>query len=258
MSRHQPALIELISSIDIPCWASGVTAAALHGFDGFVLRPPFHVTIERGHNLRRIGHQIHTTDTIGGLDRGWAHGIPVLSPSRTLLDIACAVPKDKLVNAISGALRDGLVSEDFLHRRVNQLRVRGRNGVRPLLAALECRELRQGGDSWLEREYLRITGSAGLPRPTMQQVLGVRREKLVRVDCRYPGTNLVVELLGYQWHRTQMQMQVDAERLNRLQMNGFVVLQFTYRHVTDDPIWVLASLREGLSMAGPDPAAAFS
>jgi hypothetical protein len=253
MSRHQHALIELISSIDIPCWASGTTAAALHGFDGFTLRPPFHVMVEHGHNVRRIGHQIHTSDSISRLDQGWVDGVPVLSPSRALLDIACAVPRERLIIAINGALRDGLTSEDFLHRRVGDLRVSGRSGVRPLLSALEGWEIRRGGDSWLEREFLRITGRAGLPRPVVQQVLGTRRDTLIRVDCRYPGTNLVVELLGYRWHRTQMQMQVDAERLNRLQMNGFVVLQFTYRHVTAEPEWVLASVREALGLA---PAAA--
>ena len=101
MSTHLQSLIELISSIDIPCWASGTTAAALHGFDGFTLRPPFHVMVERGHNVRRIGHQIHTSDSISRLDQGWVDGVPVLSPSRALLDIACAVPRERLIIAIN-------------------------------------------------------------------------------------------------------------------------------------------------------------
>src|SRR4051812_25267353 len=33
--------------------ASGPTAAALHGLDGFSLRAPFHVTVARGHNVQR-------------------------------------------------------------------------------------------------------------------------------------------------------------------------------------------------------------
>ena len=58
-----------------------------------------------------------------------------------------------------------------------------------------------------------------------------RQNKLIRVDCRFPDTNVIVELLGYEHHRTPMQMENDAERLNQLQLHGFVAMQFTYQHV---------------------------
>ena len=51
-----------------PCWASGPTAAAPHGFDGFRFAAPFHVTIQRG----RDGHwrvaRVHTTTTLPLID----------------------------------------------------------------------------------------------------------------------------------------------------------------------------------------------
>jgi len=66
-----------------------------------------------------------------------------------------------------------------------------------------------------------------------------RRQKIIRVDCRFPDTNVIVELLGYEHHRTAMQMENDAERLNRLQLNGFAAMQFTYHHVVSKaPIMV--------------------
>lgn len=249
MSRHHTTLIELIRSIPIACWASGPTAAALHGLDGYVLRPPFHVTIERGHHLQRVGHHIHTARDLDRVDRARVNGVPVLSATRTLVHLAESEASDRLLAALESALRDGLTSEDFLHRRLVDLRQRGRAGVRPLLRVLESHEVGRGGQSWLEQEFLRITHAAGLPRPTPQQVLSRRRDSLIRVDCHYPGSRLVVELLGYRWHRTPLQMQVDAERVNRLQMDGYLVLQFTYRHITLEPMWVVAQTREGLALA---------
>jgi very-short-patch-repair endonuclease len=245
--HHLAGSAELVDSLDIPSWLAGPTGAALHHFDGYALRPPFHLTIERGHNVRRIGHVIHTTDTLPLIDRAWAHGLPVLSPARTLLHLASLDSPERVTAALDSALRDGLVSEDFLHRRIAALRKSGRSGVRPLLRIIEGSEITRGGHSWLEREFLRLVALAGLPRPEPQQVLGRRRDRLIRVDCHFPGTRLVVELLGYRFHRTPQQMLVDAERLNRLQLDGFVVLQFTYRQVVEEPDRVAAHVREALS-----------
>ncbi len=242
-------LRSLIATVDVPCWASGTTAAALHGFDGFRLKGPFHLTVERGHNVSRAGHHIHTTNSIELIDRAWAHGLPVLSPSRSLIHIAATASPEVTVAALDSAVRDGLTTDDFLHRRVSSLRASGRNGVRPMLAALETSEIARGGASWLEREFLKLVGAEGLPRPLTQQVLGRRGTTLIRVDARFPDAMLVVELLGYRWHRTVGQMLIDAQRMNRLQLAGFVVLQFTYREVVDTPDDVIATVREALGSA---------
>jgi len=249
MSRHLNQLIELTRSIPVPCWASGGTAAALHGFDGYTLKPPFHVTVQRGHNVHRAGHHVHTTDHLDRIDRAWAQGVPTLSPTRTLLHLAADERPDRLTAALDGALRDGLTSEDFLHRRIAELRRRGRSGIRPLIRALEGHEVTRGGHSWLEREFLRLVSEAGLPRPMMQQVLSKRRDALVRVDCHFPGTRLVVELLGYRWHRSNLDLQRDTERMNALMLDGYSVLQFTYRHITTDHAWVIGQLLLGLGRA---------
>lgn len=78
--------------------------------------------------------------------------------------------------ALDGALRDGLVSEGFLHGRISALRGRGRYGVPALLEVIEGGEITRGAHSWLERETLRLIGAAGLPLPLAQQVLERRGE----------------------------------------------------------------------------------
>ena len=88
---------------------------------------------------------------------------------------------------------------------------------------------------------------AGLPRPDVQVIVGKRGTKLIRVDCRFPGTPEVVELLGYRFHRTELQMRNDAERMNKMIAQGLLPTQFTYVHVRDHPNYVLATVIDNIS-----------
>ncbi|CAN5719211.1 hypothetical protein BH18ACT2_BH18ACT2_24330 [soil metagenome] len=228
---------------------SGPTAAALLGFDGFRLRPPFHVTIVRGRNVARVGHCIHTTTELPAVDRGTAHGLPVLAPSRALIDLSRFVGPKALTAALDSALRDGLTTEEHLHARIVDLRSRGRYGIPKLIAVIDGCAASRGGHSWLERRFLELCHRAGLPQPQTQVVSSRARDRLVRVDCRFASTPVVVEVLGYRWHRTKDQLTRDAERLNALVMDGLRPIHFTYDHVTAEPDWVIAQLRTALACA---------
>ncbi len=242
--HHLASLTELIADIGEPCWASGTTSGALTGFDGFLLRPPFHILTSRDRNVRRIGHVIHTTHEIPLIDRTTKYGIPLLSPTRTLIDLARSISAEALTSAVDSAIRDGGTSEDFLHQRINALRASGRQGPANLLAVLAGAEITRGGQSWLEREVLRLLHGAGLPKPQTQVVLARRKDKLIRVDFHFPGTRIVIEALGYRWHRSGAQMQIDAERANRLVLDGFIPLQFTYSQIVEGADAMLATTRE--------------
>lgn len=246
-SDHLAELTALLDSIGPPCWASHDTSAAVHPFDGFTLQPPFHVLTPRDRNVRRIGHVIHTSDTIPAIDCETKHGLSVVAPSRALIQIAAATDAKRLTAALDGALRDGLTTEDFLHRRIGALRTSGRYGVPRLLAVMEGSEITRGGQSWLEREVLSLLDRAGLPLPATQVHLGQRGNTLTRVDFRFEGTPIVIEALGYRWHRTGAQMRIDSDRMNRLQLDGFLVLQFTYSRVVDDPAGVIRETTEALA-----------
>ena len=95
-----------------------------------------------------------------------------------------------LTAALDGAIRDGLTDEDHLLRRIFELRGRGRHGLPKLVDVISGCEITRGGHSWLEREFLASSQRAGLPKPLTQQVLSRTKDRLVRVDCRYPGTGL--------------------------------------------------------------------
>ena len=228
-------------------WASGPTAAALHGFDGYRLKAPFDVTILRDRNVRRLGHRIHSTTSLDLIDRALVSDIACTNGARTLIDLARTESIERLVESFDSGLRDGKFNESLVHRRIVALRASGRFGIPKLVAAIEGVEAIRGGHSWLEREYLRMLAAGGLPRPETQAVLSRAGDKLVRVDFRFVGTPVVVEVLGYHSHRTKQHLQRDTERLNALITDGFRPYQFTYIDVVERPSAVLEQTRQALA-----------
>ena len=75
--------------------------------------------------------------------------------------------------------------------------------------------------------------------------------RLMRVDCRFPGTAVVVELLGYTFHRTRAQMSADAARYNAMLAAGCLPYQFTYEQVAGSPDAVVADTARALGLPGP-------
>ncbi|MDQ3469003.1 MAG: type IV toxin-antitoxin system AbiEi family antitoxin domain-containing protein [Actinomycetota bacterium] len=243
-------LVALVVDVGPPCWVSGPTAAALHGFDGFPLRPPFHLTVLRDRNVHRVGSLVHTTLELPLIDRAHAKGLDVLSGARTVIDLARQHDPEALARALDCGLRDGLFNEDLLHRRIVALRRKGRYGIPALLDVLAGDAVTRGGHSWLERRFLQLAATAGLPRPDTQQVLTKAGDRMVRVDCRFADTPVVVELLGYRFHTTRQQLANDSRRLNALILDGFLPYQFTYEQVVAGPDGVIASVRAALAAAG--------
>jgi hypothetical protein len=250
----EPSTLAELMALVLDCGegavVSGPTAAALHGFDGFGLGPPFHVTVPRGRFVDRPPHVIHTTTELPPQDRTLRHGIPVMAPARAIIDLAKFVRPAALAAALDGALRDRLVTEDLLHVRIAAIRCRGRYGIPKLIDVIEGVEASRGGHSWLERRFLEICRRARQPAPQTQQVVCDARGKMVRVDFRFLGTNVVVEVLGYRWHRgSRQQLSRDAERLNAMVRRGMLPMQFTYDHVTLDEAFVVSELRATLAVS---------
>lgn len=245
-STMMTELHALVLDVGEPVWVGGPTAAALHGFDGFALRRPFHLLIPRERCVRRWNAVIHRSNIIDPIDRTMLGNLPVLSATRTMIELARFASATQLAAALDSGIRDGLLSEDLLHRRAMALRSQGRFGLPLLAEVIAGHEVTRGGHSWLEREYLRLLDEAGLPAPDLQQVLSRTGDRLVRVDCRFPGTNVVVELLGYRFHRSRSQMTSDARRANALLADGFRPFQFTYEHIVTQHTYVVATTAQAL------------
>ena len=242
-------LRSLLADLGGGAFASGPTAAALHGFDGFRLAPPFDVTLLRARNMRRIGHRIHTTTELDLVDRAEVQRVPAMSAARTIIDLARRHSERELADALDSGRRDGLFTDALLHGRIVALRRSGRYGIPKLLSVIESTEIAIGAESWLEREFVRVVVAAGLPVPATQRVLSRARDRLVRVDFHFSGTRVVVEVLGSRYHRTATQMARDAERMNALLADGYLPFQFTDAQVVSDPTSVTSTVSAAISVA---------
>ena len=90
-------------------------------------------------------------------------------------------------------------------------------------------------ESWLERAVLEILRGAALPLPDTQRVIRRSGRFVARVDFVYEGPMVVIEALGYRFHRTKAQLDADVRRANQLQLLGYDVLQFTHDTIVRDP-----------------------
>lgn len=244
----------------IPCWrrdlsaalldlhgvgvVAGRSAARLMGLDGF-----------DGEHLELLVPRAYRNRPTSGLSRSTNRGIPktdlqrvdgfrMVRAERLIVDAPLfGFSREETENAIDSAIRLRLVSEQRLRSRVLAEHNGATNGARTLLRAL----VDTGGESHLERRFLRLCREAGLPRPVLQITYRTDRRTVARVDAEFPG-GLVVEVLGHATHSSRRQVQGDAQRSTELTLLGKRVLSFTHNDIRDRPEWVVSVLRRALRM----------
>jgi len=161
-------------------------------------------------------------------------GIPVTSPALTLVDLATCLPSGELEAAVNEADKRDLMNPEALRETMRGFA--GRRGV-PVLRDLLDRRTFRLTDSELERRFLPLVRSVGLPTPlTRHHVNGFR------VDFYWPDLGLVVETDGLRYHRTPAQQATDRVRDQAHAASGLTPLRFTHAQVRFDPDHVQATL----------------
>ncbi|HEU4600062.1 MAG TPA: DUF559 domain-containing protein, partial [Solirubrobacterales bacterium] len=59
--------------------------------------------------------------------------------------------------------------------------------------------------------------------------------KRCQVDCHWPGTNQIVELDGWEGHRTRTAFREDRARDRALRVAGYSVTRITWNQLDDEP-----------------------
>jgi very-short-patch-repair endonuclease len=162
------------------------------------------------------------------------HGIPVTTPICTLIDIATRLPPTQLEAAISDADKRDLANPEALRTALEQFP--GRRGTARLRQVLHRRTFALT-DSELERRFLPIARTAGLPVPQTGQQLNC-----FKVDFHWPDLGLVVETDGLRYHRTPVQQTRDRVRDQAHTAAGLTCLRFTHAQVRYEPDHVRATL----------------
>ncbi|GAB3744357.1 DUF559 domain-containing protein [Microlunatus parietis] len=165
-------------------------------------------------------------------------GIRVTAPELTALDLALTDHGA----AIERVLRTRLLTVDSLddalaqtaRRRNNELRRRwlDRSRRRPWSTAERTlHELLRGAriDGWV--------GNATIRAGEVRYV----------VDLVFREARVVIEVDGYEFHRSEEQFHRDRRKWTDLAAAGWTVLHFTWPQLTEDPDWVLRSIRRILT-----------
>jgi very-short-patch-repair endonuclease len=169
-------------------------------------------------------------------------GIPVTSVPRTVFDLAASGKVDLIQNLLREMeyleLRDQLSLWDLVERYP------GRRGVRKVRAALERLQEDPPGRrrSKLEERFAPFLRRHHLPLPRFNDWV-LLANKRYRVDCHWPGTGQIVELDGWQGHRTPTAFREDRARDRALRVAGYSVTRLTWRQLDDEPEAVAADLR---------------
>jgi hypothetical protein len=186
---------------------------------------------ERAHRVR-----LHRTRSLIAQDTTHHQGIPITSIARTFLDVAAKLEPSRLERALAQAERLQLYDLRALQDVVS--RANGHRGTRALAQAItqEPAFTRSALEDW----FLAIVRQAGLPRPLPNHVLTAPDHERIEVDFYWPTHRLVVELDGWEYHRTRDAFERDRRRDAALQAIGINVLRFTHR---TDPTTIEHRLR---------------
>ena len=153
---------------------------------------------------RRPGIVIHRVRELHPLDTGEHHAIAILTPARTLLDLAPHLTADQLSRACHEAWHRHRTTPADIEACI--ARNPHKNGIAKLRHAL-------GGDvvlSPLEARFRRLMREHNLPLPRTN--IDVHGDK---VDCHWPEHGLTVELHSYRFHATREAFENDLARRRR-------------------------------------------
>jgi hypothetical protein len=233
------------------CLAAGNEAVASHASAawlwGLIDRPPERpeVTVPwpRQHGRRAKGIRLHQSMDLvhrAGTER---RTIPVTNPVRTLLDLGASVSLEQLADAIDRAVAKKLVTIPALLAELKRLGKRGRPGVGALRELLKRRGfIGVPHPSVLESKTQRLFLAHKLPLPDCE--LDAGKEGEYRLDFAYPALKLAIEVDGYVWHFSPEHKRRDDNRRNALTLQGWRILVYSWREITQEPARVAREIAE--------------
>ncbi|BCO34040.1 hypothetical protein BMW24_006590 [Mycobacterium heckeshornense] len=217
---------------------AGFSASALYGSKWVDARQPAELIHDNRHRLPGIqvwGDHLQP-DEVRLID-----GIPVTTPPRTALDLACWYPTLTAVPAI-----DALARACELKLADVDLLVQRHRGRRGLQQARESLELVDAGAQSPKESWLRvILMQAGLPRPQAQiPVYSGFGDVIAYLDMGWEDAKVAVEYDGDHHRSDRSQYFWDIRRLEMLERRGWIVVRVV---TTDRPADIIRRVRAALA-----------
>ncbi len=198
---------------------AGFAASALHGSKWVDEARPVDIIHDNRHRLP--GLQIWG-DRLESDEIELIAGVPVTTPARTALDLACWHPSTTAVAALDALAR----ATEFKMADVELLaaRYRGRRGLERARVSLDLVDA--GAQSPKETWLRLVLVQAGLPRPQTQiPVLDEFGGVMAYLDMGWEDVKVAVEYDGDHHRSDRSQYNWDIRRSERLQGCGWVVVR---------------------------------
>ena len=217
------------ASLSVRGVASHRSAAALWRIDGFP-RALIEVTIDNSRRVILPGVKVRRSTQFAWRDETTIDGIATTGIARTVLDVAAVVGPGRLNQAVDAVLRQKLLSWPDLYDVLVRHSARGRTGCGRLRKLLDVRFGDTAiPDSRWNRMVATLLVDAGLPAPALEfEVRSSSGDFVARVDLAFPRRKVAIELDSERWHLNSESFRKDPRRKNKLTVEGWTVLSFTW------------------------------
>ncbi|WP_412542303.1 DUF559 domain-containing protein [Longispora sp. K20-0274] len=231
--RDRAALLTVTGSI-----LGGPSAARLHGMS--TPDQGSYLFVADGHHLKLRGvtglRCALAEDEVTQVD-----GLLVTTVARTVFDCLRVLPFESAEAVLDRALQTRRVG---LRHLAGLARIHaGTHGVRQVGRLVQ--RAKPGARFAAERRLVAMLRRA--------RITGWRANVEVAgaiVDLAFHGVRLAVEADGRAWHSAAGRFERDRERQNRIVAEGWHILRFTWRDITDRPDYVLATIQAMLTRLG--------
>ncbi len=221
-------------------------AAALHDLR---TTPSGLIDITAPRKRHPTGVRFHRARTLDPRDVTIVDAIPVTTVARTLLDQAEHLSAPRLRTLLEAALRRDVF--DLRSIEATIARNPGRHGIAPLTEALtDLDDEAPWTQSEKERHFLELVRAYRLPEPSVNVI--VLEDP---VDFFWPAARLVVEVDGWEFHKTLAMFEADRVKDAKHNVAGYPVLRYTSRRIDRDAAAVAAEITAMLRR-GSEPWAA--
>jgi hypothetical protein len=229
--------------------ASHRSAAALWNLDGY-RRGPVDISVPRHRrSWGQSGVLVHESTDLELAEPTKRQGVPVTGIVRTLIDLGCVVSEKRLLQAVDDAIRRRLTTWQQIAAMRGRHSRKGRNGVGKMRELLAERYGTTIPDSHFGRLVADLLVDAGLPTPVIEHNVYTENGLwLARVDLAYPDRLVAIELDSKKHHLHEEAFEKDRPRRNRVELAGWLVLNYTWQFYSRHPTQLCAEVAEAIRL----------
>lgn len=202
------------------------------------------VVVRDARSVRMPGICVHRSGILESHDVWIRKGLPVTSPSRTLLDLAGCATDRQLEIAFDRGISEGTLRPSHVS---DVLRRAGGHRGRARLAMLL--EAERAGTTVTESEpeelLLRLIRRAGLPEPEVNFPFGAWK-----LDFYWPKARFAIEVDSFKWHSSRYRFERDHRKDNELRRAHIEVMRIVRRDIRERSHAVIADVTRELALRG--------